>query len=802
MAPSADDETQTPHQPEAGGHSNLATDPDETTLLLAGQAAESSNGAVAGGTFSENIRKWRRQRWISFCIAFLVVALLVVLTVLFGAFGSRKIHPSSALCLTPTCIHAASEILYNLSPDYQKIDPCTNFNELVCGGWRSRHDMRPDQGSLDMFNQMADDGQMTLRHILEAPYPDSSDHSHFSPMRLTVRMGNDDRENFNELQGAYNACMAEGDIKRAGIAPVQNLLVELSKLLAMDDSVYGKGVRVQPQDSKAVSKAILYLERLGIPSFLSFGVGADDKDPDSVVVFAGPRYGIGLPSKTYYQNKDTVAQYKSAMAQVLEAVLPSAAGRSTVEKLAAAVVDLESKIAAATPDLEDLQDVTKAYNAMSLKDTAALIPILGLQNVITSLAPSNFTVGRMITSFPDFFTNVSDILSSASEDSLQTFLSWKVIQATAGSVRTSEVKPYTQFMNKLFGKDPDAVTDRWRTCVSHVDEGLGWVLSRFYVEKAFSAKAKDLGDQIVSDIKEQFISRIDSLDWMDKEVKKLASDKVNAIIQKIGYPTNSPNIMDPHGLKDYYAGLNITNVFFDNVMSISRWRVNQSWRQLGKPVDKNEWGMTAPTVNAYYDPAGNEIVFPAGIMQFPVFGSELPQYINYGAFGAVAGHELSHAFDNNGRHYDVNGNLTDWWTQHTVEEFEARAECFVKEYSNFTAIGPNGATLHVNGRQTLGENIADAGGLSAAFSIWQKRRQEYPDLDLPGLDFFSQEQLFYVSYGNFWCSKYSQQALARTIYTNVHSPNFARIEGAAMLNSRGFREAFNCPVKEPVCELW
>lgn len=171
-------------------------------------------------------------------------------------------------------------------------------------------------------------------------------------------------------------------------------------------------------------------------------------------------------------------------------------------------------------------------------------------------------------------------------------------------------------------------------------------------------------------------------------------------------------------------------------------------------------------------------------------------------FLTLSRHELTHAFDNNGRHYDVHGNLTDWWTNHTVEAFEKRAECFVSEYSNFTAAGPNGTTLHINGRQTLGENVADAGGLSASFGAWQKRRQDYPDLDLPGLDDFSQEQLFYISFGNFWCSKYSQQALTSRIRTDEHSPAFARIEGPAMMNARGFREAFNCPVKEPVCELW
>ncbi|KAK1772594.1 zincin [Phialemonium atrogriseum] len=791
MAPSPDLET--PTEPQAGSR-DAETGFDEETPLIARESAGPPTRAVSAGGVLAHPRTWTWQRWVTY-LAALVIVLIFTLTIVFGVFRSRKMESATALCLTPACIHAASEILYNLSPNYQNVDPCANFDE-------PRHDMRPDQGSLNSFTTMAEDGQMILRHILEAPYPDSSNHSYFSPVRLMVTTSNADEDNFNQLQRAYNACMAETEIQKLGITPIQTLLGDLSKLLAVDDSAYGNGVPIQSQDSDGISEAILFLEKLDIPSLLNFGVGADDKDPDSVVVFAGPRSGVGLPSKTYYLDNDIVSQYQSAMAEVLNAVLPGSAARSAADKLAAAVVKLESQIAAATPELEDLQDVTKSYNLMSLKDAAALAPILGLEHVLTSLAPSNYTLDKLIASFPDYFRNVSDILAANSKDTIQAFLSWKVIQYTASSVIAPEVKPYTRFMNQLAGKDPDAAPERWRTCISHVNGALGWTLSRFYVEAAFSAKAKDLGNQIVSDIKEQFTARIKTLDWMDDEVKKLAIDKVNAIVQKIGYPENSPNITDPAILRDYYAGLNIGDEYFANGLSVSRWSVNQSWSELGKPTDREQWGMTAPTVNAYYNPAGNEIVFPAGIMQFPVFGSELPNYINYGAFGAVAGHELSHAFDNNGRHYDVHGNLTDWWTEHTVEGFEARAECFVDEYSNFTVAGPNGTTLHVKGRQTLGENIADAGGLSAAFNVWKKRQQGSPDLDLPGLDFFSQEQLFYISYGNFWCSKYSEQALTRTIYTDEHSPNFARIQGAAMLNSRGFREAFNCPVKEPVCELW
>jgi endothelin-converting enzyme len=237
-------------------------------------------------------------------------------------------------------------------------------------------------------------------------------------------------------------------------------------------------------------------------------------------------------------------------------------------------------------------------------------------------------------------------------------------------------------------------------------------------------------------------------------------------------------------------------------MSATKLSINKTWAQLGKPTNRDEWGMTASTVNAYYNPSGNEIVFPAGIMQFPLFGGDLPGFINYASFGAVAGHELSHAFDPNGRHYDVDGKLKDWWTNRTSDEYDKRAQCFVDEYNNFTVPGSNGTVIHVNGKQTLGENVADAGGLSAAWAAWQKRRQTKPDLDLPGLGYFTQEQIFYISYANVWCSKYRPEMLVSRVRSDEHSPNMYRIIGTAMMNSKGFRQAFNCPKKEPVCEIW
>ena len=241
---------------------------------------------------------------------------------------------------------------------------------------------------------------------------------------------------------------------------------------------------------------------------------------------------------------------------------------------------------------------------MSLKDTVKLAPALGIDRVLKGLVPSDYTVESLITQFPDFWMNVSSIIEKTPKDTLQGFFYWKLISASAPYLSAPELTPWTQFQNKLRGKAPDAVPDRWRTCLGHADNSLTWFLSRFYVEAAFSERAKNLGDKIISQIKQQFIARIKTLDWVDDSVKKLAIDKVNAIDQKVGYPTTSPNMVDPEALKAYYAGVNITDNFYDNMKSSTRAEVRRSWSALGKPVDHGVWGMSASTVNAYYNPTG------------------------------------------------------------------------------------------------------------------------------------------------------------------------------------------------------
>jgi endothelin-converting enzyme len=615
-------------------------------------------------------------------------------------------------------------------------------------------------------------------------------------MQLSTSAKSEDEQNFDKMKAVYDACLDEDVIKKAGTDPLLGVLEDIVKLFP----VSGTDALVTVNDEASIKDTVLYLSKLGITALLSTGTGADDTDPDSVIVAVSAPYRIGLPAKERYLDYKLLRQYESVITEVLPALLPD---QEITNSTVSALVVFESKLARSSPDAEDRDDVTQYYNPMSLEEAGQLTPQLGLPNIIKDLAPSDVSIDRVIVMAPQYQKDLAETLLTTSKETLQTYFIWKAVQSLSSYVEADAVVPYTRFSNVLAGKDPDSTPERWRTCVSHVDNGVGWILSRFFVEKAFSAKAKEFGDRMVSDIKTLFTEKLKKTDWMEKSVVELAINKVHNIIQKIGYPTKSPDIMDPTKLQQYYNSVDVNaKEFFGNALSMRQFQVAEEWSALGKPVDREQWDMTVPTVNAYYNPPGNEIVFPAGIMQFPVFDVNVPEYISYGAFASVAGHELSHAFDSTGRHYDQNGNYTDWWTNATVKAFRERAECFVDQYSNYSIEGPNGTPLHVNGRLTLGENIADAGGVAAGFAAWKRRADKKPNEDLPGLgDVFTQEQMFFVSYANWWCGKSRKETAINRIYTDPHAPKWARILGT-MANSRDFRREFKCKEREPVCELW
>lgn len=349
-----------------------------------------------------------------------------------------------------------------------------------------------------------------------------------------------------------------------------------------------------------------------------------------------------MPSREYYNDTETIADYKAVVDEVLGGFEQGQNADS--QDLAQDVVDFETKLADASPDTAASQYVTQYYNPLSVSKTEALLPQVSIKNIISSRAPEGFKTDRLIVGSPSYMESLSAILKETPNATILAFLKWKVIQSYVDHIEGPVITPLRRFNNQLQGKDPDAVEERWRQCVDEVDVSLGWILSRLFLQEAFSEDSKKYGNEIISDIKDRFVSTLEGTEWMTKDVRDLAIEKVGNIVQKIGFPTKSPNIENPEELQKYYEKLEISNnTFFANGLAVSKFNEESEWAKLGKPTDRDEWGMTVPTVNAYYNPPGNEIVFPAGIMQTPVFyDSSAPKYLTYGAFGSVSGHELSH----------------------------------------------------------------------------------------------------------------------------------------------------------------
>ncbi|OKL63157.1 hypothetical protein UA08_01169 [Talaromyces atroroseus] len=654
----------------------------------------------AGARKRSNPRLLTVAKWLAICAC---GAYFVANRSILGSIAlSTNVTVSPDLCLEPECIHAASEILYNLDPHYEDIDPCVDFDQYACGGWRDRHDMRPDQGSIFTGTFMSENAQMRLRHILEVPNVSGEQ-----------GLSSADKHNFKKLKSAYDACIDVEALKQRGSQPLDDLLAEIATIYYLHDE--------DPQ--KNLTDALLYLIQTDVSALATFSVSPDDRDPDNVAIFVTPPREIGLPSREFYNNTQVVEDYTNVVSNLLLLFKHrfSSDGESRFSfKLANKVILFEKKLADATPDTQAQEDVTQYYNPRTLDETKSLIPEISFELIVNSLAPKDFQAERFIIGSPCYLKKLSTIIQDTPRE-------------------------------------------------------------------------------------EQFVYVLDGTKWMSAEVRQLGKQKVANLIQKIGNPSKSPNLMDGEDVKKYYNELSVSrDRFFENSVGIAKFELKREWSQLGKPTNRDEWEMTAPTVNAYYNPPGNEIVFPAGIMQPPAFyGSKAPLYLAYGAFGAISGHELSHAFDSTGRHYDQTGNSTNWWDDRTVAAFEERAQCFVDQYSNFTVPGPDpdAEPLHVNGRLTLGENIADAGGIAASFHAWRKRDGSHADKALPGLENFTKEQLFFISYSTWWCSKTTKEAAVQAIYTDPHAPKPARILGT-MANSREFREAFQCQTKEPVCELW
>ncbi|KAK9447088.1 uncharacterized protein V1518DRAFT_407380 [Limtongia smithiae] len=779
------------------------SNPDTVTAIFA------SDGGVAETGATDAERKKRQPPWkkIAIGVGAFVVFILLLRAIWKVAHRHKAMPPmgeGGELCTTAECVTAAAGILADMDPT---ADPCDDFWQYTCGGWIASHDIRQDRGDYFTSTVMNEDSLRLSRNILEGDFAST----------LAVA----DREIWDKATGVYSACMDTERIAARGGEPIYPILEKLQSTYPVyaggmetvqtwlegrvaADSMMVKDVRASAAD---LTDAIIYLQKMAITALVQFDIDADDMNPDyTSLKFYQPLNG--LPSKQYYSRPDILDAYTMAIAAVLENVLSdvnstmSAAETSArYTDIAKQVVTFEANLSKIGLDLEDLFDGSKTYHPYTLTRVQTMMPSIEFPFLIQSMTNSPSMPSFVVVTYPQYLIDLNTLLGETSRETLQTYFLWKTIEVLGGHLSESTIRPVTEFRNRLRGIDPSVRPERWTSCVGEVDSLTGWILGRYYVQAAFSPRAKKMGEDIIIGIKNAFVDKLNVLPWMDVKTKGVAIDKVHNIVQKIGYPDQSPNVMSAESLAAYYKDMTISpTAFFENYVSARELAAKEEWASLGKLTDRAAWDMTPSTVNAYYNPPLGEIVFPAGILQPPVFSEHQPSYMNYGAFGAVAGHELSHAFDNQGREYDEYGRLHDWWSPSTSSEFDSRAQCFVDQYSEYSVIDETGAVLHVNGKLTEGENIADNGGIAAAFSAWKAEEAINPSPVLPGLN-LTKEQIFFMNYGRWWCGKTRPGTAAQRIYTDPHSPSFVRVLAVAE-DSQDFIDAFQCKNKTPRCVLW
>ncbi|HZX57899.1 MAG TPA: M13 family metallopeptidase, partial [Mucilaginibacter sp.] len=482
--------------------------------------------------------------------------------------------------------------------------------------------------------------------------------------------------------------------------------------------------------------------------------------------------GTTLPDRDYYLKDDArTKKIQDAYTKYIISLFTlTGATPDQAEKNAATIFTIEATLAKAQMSRVAMRDPNKTYNKFAVADFDKITPHLNW----TQLMPSLKLNGQdtVLVAQPDFFKTADALLASTSVDNWKVYLEWNMLKGSASSLSSPFVQASFQFSSALNGQKVQ--TPRNERMSGLVDGSLGELLGQLYVEKYFTPAAKEYMVNLVNNLKGVLGDRIKRLDWMSDETKAKALKKLNAFTVKIGYPDKWQN----------YDGLVIErNDYYGNLKSISKWRYNFNISQLGKPVDKKRWGMTPPTVNAYYNPVNNEIVFPAGILQFPFFDFKADDAVNYGGIGAVIGHEMTHGFDDQGRQYDSDGSLHDWWTKDDADKFKVRADQVVAQYNAFTVLD----TVHVNGKLTLGENLADLGGTNIAYEAFKRTKEGQSGAKIDG---FTPDQRFFLSWAQVWRGLQRPEAAAQRILTDPHSPEQYRCN-APISNIDAWYAAFN-----------
>jgi putative endopeptidase len=632
-------------------------------------------------------------------------------------------------------------------------DACTDFYQFACGGWVAKNPVPADRASWSRFEELQDRNNETLHRLLDA-----------------AAAGRDPAS--KQIGDYYASCMDEPSINAKGAAPLAPVLKKIDSLARVSD----------------LSALVAELHTIGANVFFSFGAESDFKDAAMVMAIAD-QGGLGLPDRDYYVRDDAKsvelrAQYVAHVAKMLTLL---STPQAQADAAAQHIMAIETALAKGALDAASRREPTMIYHRMTPAELQELTGRFDWSRYFSAIgAPPVYALN---VTEPDFFKAMGEVLASTPLDQIKSYLRWQAAHAAAPVMPTDVVEENFRFFGTSLTGAKE-LRPRWKRCVQYTDADLGEALGAAFVKDAFGPQAKADTLKMVHEIEAALEADIHQLTWMTDVTKKEALVKLHAVTDKIGYPER---------WRDYSALTIVRGDALGNSQRSNAFEFHRQLTRIGKPVDKTEWQMTPPTVNAYYNPLQNNINFPAGILQPPFYGAKADAAVNFGGAGAVIGHELTHGFDDQGRQFDARGNLKDWWTPVDAKAFDERAQCFANQYAGFTAVDD----VKLNGKLTLGENTADNGGLRIALMAYIGTGLLEPG---PLLDGFTPEQRVFLGWGQVWCENVRPERARMLAQTNPHSPGRYRVNGV-LSNMPEFQKAFACKADAPMvratqCRVW
>jgi putative endopeptidase len=638
------------------------------------------------------------------------------------------------------------------------VNPGKDFFQYANGGWCKANPIPADQSRWASFSILSEENKKNLRTIAEQLAAKSATEGAASKEGVV-------KGSSEQLIGDfYYSAMDTANIEKLGASPVKPDMDAIDKITDL------KGLLAM------VAK--MQMELSG-PMF-NFGASQDPKNSEVTVpqIYQG---GIGLPDRDYYLKTDPRSQnireeYGKYIVNLFKLYGEKEADAA---RDAAAIMRIETDLAKASMTRVEQRDPYKTYHKVSIDDLNKLTPSLNWGEMMSMLKVTG-KYDYLVLGQPDFLKELENQLKKTSLNDWKVYLKWNVLSSAAPYLSNDFVMQSYHFNNEVLNGQKQ-IQDRWKRVVNMTDSHIGDALGQLYVAKYFPPDAKKKADELVSNLMAVYKERIQKLDWMSNDTKKKAVEKLEAFTRKIGYTDKWKT----------YEGLAVTrDNFFQNIVNATVWNNMDQLNKVGKPVDRTVWGMTPPTVNAYYNPQNNEIVFPAGILQPPFFNKDADDAVNYGAIGAVIGHEMTHGFDDQGRNFDAKGNLTNWWTSDDSAKFVAKAKVVIEQFNKYTVLD----TLHVNGQLTLGENIADLGGLSIAYEAFKRTEQGKSNEKIDGL---TPDQRFFLGFARIWASNIRPEAAAQRIMIDPHSPSMYRVNGP-LSNMPEFYSAFGVKEDAPL----